>query len=969
MSNKIFSREEAFNKSLDYFNGDELAASVFLDKYALRDNEGNLLEDTPEKMHRRLAKEFARIEKNKFKKPLTEQEIFSLFDRFKYIVPQGSPMSAIGNEYQLQSLGNCFTVPTTHDSYGGILYTDQQLVQLMKRRAGVGCCIDDIRPKGLLTKNAAKTTDGIAVFMERFSNSCREVAQGGRRGALLIALSIHHPEIETFINIKRDLKKVTGANISIKITDDFMRAVKNDEDYEQKWPINSKNPVIKKNVKARDIWNQIIEANWLSAEPGILYIDTIKNKGLSDCYKIKDSRFEDVTTNPCQPKWASVLTRNGLSTIGEINVGDEIWSETGWTKVINKWSTGIKPIYKWITDGYSEYLCEYSHFVGTENHRVISNGKKIEISETETIDFFNDDSPNGATLEPICLMNCNITDVQYIGDEEVFDITVDNNTHTYWTGGVNVSNCGEIPMGVDSCRLMLINLWGYIENQFTKEAKFNYNKFYNDCKIAQRLMDDMIDLEIEAIDKIIDKVNNDPEPEYIKQIELDTWKNFKETCLLGRRTGLGITALGDIIAALGEKYGNDESIKITEKIYKTLAVASFESSCDMAKELGAFKLWDYNVEKDNILLNKLLNELGNIESYKQYGRRNVSLTTTAPAGSVSICTQTTSGIEPVYLLQYTRRKKINPDNKNIKIDFIDNLGDQWEEFTVNHHKLNEWMEITGNSKIENSPYFGATSNEIDWIKSVEIQSVAQSWISHSISKTCNVPSSVSKELVSDIYIKAWESGCKGFTIYRDGSRDGVLINKESSKESLKEDCGCNKKIKKTTAPKRPKELPCEVHHVTYKGGRYYVIVGIFDGDVYEVFSAQNTDSEGDIIVPKSIKEGKLIKKGRGKYVLVNEEKEYSSIITNGHSDDTVDVITRILSCSLRHGTSIAFLIHQLEKTKGDMTSFAKVLARTLKKYIADGTEISGEVCPECGSKLIRQSGCVQCSSCSWAKCQ
>ena len=815
---KKYTYEEALSSSIEYFNGDELAAKVFIDKYALKNNEGEILEKTPEDMHWRLAKEFARIEKKKFKEPYSEQFIFDLLHKFKYIVPQGSPMSAIGNKYQVQSLGNCFVIPSPLDSYGGICYTDQQLVQLMKRRAGVGFDISNIRPKGMPTKNAAKTTDGIAIFMERFSNSCREVAQNGRRGAEIQSLSVHHPEIETFINIKRNLDKVTGANISIKITDEFMEAVKAGKEYEQRWPVNSKNPVVSKMCDAKSIWDKIVDSNHASAEPGLLFIDTIQNYSLSDPYKDIDSSFEDISTNPCS----------------------------------------------------------------------------------------------------------------------------------------------EIPMGVDSCRLLIINLLGYISNPFTDKASFDYDLFSEHSKIAQRLMDDIIDLELEIMDKILDKIKSDPEPEHIKKIEIDTWEQFKKNCINGRRTGLGITALGDTLASLNIKYGSKESILETEKIYKILCLSSFESSCLMAEEIGPFPLWNEKIEKNNMFLNRILDASPKIkELHNKFGRRNISLTTTAPAGSVSILTQSTSGIEPVFMVSYIRRRKIDSSKKGAKVDFVDSLGDQWEENEIYHHNFKKWMEISGETDIKLSPYFEATSNNIDWEASVDILSAAQKWVSHSISKTCNVPNDTPKSLMSKIYMKAWESKCKGFTVYRDGCRSGVLISSDKKEES--------NKIQKTIAPKRSKVLNGCVHHFTLKSQRYYVAVGLIDTDVYEVFAALNHDHDGEIIIPKDVKTGVIRKESKGKYFF--DYNDNSIDLTNGHTDENVDALTRIVSTALRHGADISFVVHQLEKTKGSLVSFAKFLARALKKHIPDGTEVHGEECPECkNNKLVREDGCIKCPSCGWTKC-
>ena len=795
--------DKAYSECIEYFNGDDLAAKVFLDKYALRNGE-DLLESTPDDMHRRIARELSRIEKDKFNKPLSENKIYSYLKDFRYIIPQGSPMYGIGNDLVIQSLGNCFVVDSPKDSYGGILYTDQQLAQLMKRRAGVGVCLDNIRPKGQPTKNAAKTTDGISVFMERFSNTTREVAQHGRRGALLQSLSIHHPEIETFITIKQDLTKVTGANISVTITDEFMKAVKDNTEYEQRWPVNSDKPSIVCRVKAKEIWDKIIHSNWKSAEPGILFIDRAKEFGLSDMYGSVDSRFYDITTNPC----------------------------------------------------------------------------------------------------------------------------------------------GEIWMGTDSCRLLLINLLSFVTEPYTKKAKFDFVKFDEVCSVGQRMMDNIVDLEIEKIDKIIKKVKSDPEDQYIKANELKMWQNYKEVATLGRRTGLGITALGDALAAMGVTYGSKKSIKTTEDIYKALAISSMTSSCKMAKELGAFPLYDKQVEKDNEFLRRLFSQSPELKSlHNKHGRRNISLTTTAPAGSVSILTQTTSGIEPVFLLSYMRRRKIR-DNR--KADFVDALGDKWEEFEVFHHGVHRWSEATGKANVEESPYWDSTSNKIDWKASVSMQAVAQKWITHSISKTCNVPKNVDVKLISEIYAKAYNEGGKGFTVYRDGCRDGVLVEKQKQE------------IEQT---ERPRELPCDVHHTTVAGERYFVLVGKKDDRPYEVFAGKN-----GFLKPKVVS-GKIIRKRKGFYKAEfdGDDVELAPIVAC--CDDHEESISRLTSCLLRVGSPVLLVVQQLEKVQGSMHSFAKGLSRTLKKYIPDGTEEKGELCENCGAEsLIRSEGCQLCKSCGASKC-
>ena len=1216
MDDKTFSFEDAYKSSLNYFNGDELAAKVWLDKYCLKDNNGNLLEDTPDKMHWRIANEFARIELKKFKKPLLAQEIFDLLDHFKWIIPQGSPMSAIGNNYQFQSLGNCFVLPPVVDSYGGILYTDQQEIQLMKRRAGVGFDISNIRPKGLVARNAAKTTDGIGIFMERFSNSCREVAQGGRRGALLLSLSIHHPEIETFINIKRKLDKVTGANISIKVTDEFMRAVEQNTEYEQRWPIDSKTPTISKKVSAKYIWDQIIDSSWSVAEPGILYWDTMTKYSLSDQYKFVNPLFADTCTNPCFPASEYLLTENGYEKFGDLfasgknnniladnrisyeETADKIEHPNNWKIDLSKSGTIIRPASNvFLTKKGSATLeintesgfmlkCTPDHHIATSigmieakdltrNHMILvsvpektssilnrepqtideicsflmgviagdgtfgggsicidfwgndrnrmvglcknyitilynreyntvnerlSNNwdkrklssyyitedtkeKKIRIESTwlkhfldikygfnkntklivpdfilknarsnigkyylcgvgyadgtvnisqrnsqssirigsvdylflrqlqllahansilmgiylrktacekiirnktvkcqdfyevitlcgthkvyaELIGFFGHPQKEEKILKWIDSHEIYSTDfflkvknITYKNKEDVFCVR-ENIGRNIIVNGFSVRRCGEIGMGVDSCRLMLLNLYSYVVDPFSNKSYFDYDLFNKHTEIAQRLMDDMIDLEVDAINRIINKVKSDSEPDRIKQIELDLWNMMLENCKLGRRTGLGITGLGDALAAIDVKYGSRKSIEETENIYKNLAIHSMKSSCLMAQEIGAFPLYNKNIEKDNLFLDRLLSESEELKQlHNKFGRRNISLTTTAPAGSVSCLTQTTSGIEPVYLLKYTRRKKINPSDTSAKIDFVDKMGDKWQEFEVYHHKLNDWMKISGENNIEKSPYFGATSMDVNYLTSIDLQSIAQKWVSHSISKTCNLPKTATKELVSEIYMKAWKSNCKGFTVYRDGSRSGVLIDKKDDKVE---------KITKTTAPKRPKELNGEIHFFTFRKMRYYVVVGfLHDKEPYEIFSGINNNEDGEIYIPKNLKDGRIVKKGHGSYLFIVNDKEYN--LTNGHSDDTADALTRLISCSLRHGVDISFVCDQLGKTEGPMFTFTKVLARTLKKYIKEGA-ISGEKCPNCGASLVFSEGCRKCPSCSYSGC-
>lgn len=833
-----YTQEEAYTSSLEYFGGDELAASVFLSKYALRDSSGALLEKTPADMHRRLAREFARIEA-KYPNPLSEDEIFEYLSKWE-IVPQGSPMSAMGNPYKIQSLSNCFVIAAPEDSYGGILFADQEQAQIMKRRGGVGFDISTIRPKGMHTANAAGTTDGIGVFMERFSNTCREVAQGGRRGALMLTVSVNHPEIETFINIKRDLKKVTGANISIRLTDDFMRSVKDDTEYTLRWPVDASavDAKVTKVVKAKEVWDQIIDAAWTSAEPGLLFWDTVKKATPTEAYA--SLGYGSVSTNPC----------------GEI------------------------------------------------------------------------------VLSPY-----------------------------------------------DSCRLLLLNLAKFVKNPYDAGATFDYVAFGRAAKVAQRLMDDLVDLELEAVNTIIAKIESDPESEAVKHSELALWRKIKDAASKGRRTGLGITAMGDALAALNIRYGSQESVDKTEEIYKVLEVNAYRSSVRMAAERGAFPIFSHKLEAEHEFIQKVISADPELRAdYLKHGRRNIALTTTAPAGSVSCLTQTTSGIEPAFLVSYTRRKKITSTDIDSRVDFVDQLGDKWQEYKVYHHGYKKWMEVTGKGdNVEESPYWKATSNDVDWEMSVKLQAAAQKWVCHSLSKTCNLPNATSKETVAQVYMAAWESGCKGFTVYRDGCRTGVLVSDEPKKEEAQAD-GQPVAITENHAPKRLKELPCDIHRINVKGSAgtesYLVLVGMMEGKPYEVFCGLSSHVE----VPKKAKHGTLIKNGKKDGVAT-----YNLSIPVGDDDVVVfkDVVelfanplhgafTRSLSLALRHGIPVQYVTEQLQKDKhSDMQSFSRVIARVLKGYIPDGTKsTSDKNCQSCGATdgLVYQEGCLTCKSCGNSKC-
>ena len=829
----MYSYDETYQESLKYFNGDELAASVFVNKYALQDTEGNYLELSPDDMHKRLASEFARVEQ-KYANSMTEDEIYSLFKDFKYIVPQGSPMSGIGNEAKIQSLSNCFVVEAPHDSYAGILKTDQDLAQIAKRRGGIGFDISTIRPKGLNTANAAKTTDGIEVFMDRFSNTCREVAQGGRRGALMLTISVHHPQVMDFIKIKRDLTRVTGANISVRVTDEFMNAVKHGDHYQLRWPVESIAegggvPEVEDEVLARDVWDALIEGAHASAEPGVLFWDTATRMTPSDAYK--DVGFGSVSTNPC----------------GEI------------------------------------------------------------------------------ILSPY-----------------------------------------------DSCRLMLVNLTAFVSNPWTNNAKFDFPKFNEIARKAQRLMDDMIDLEIEQVDKILQKVSNDPEPVDVKFYERKLWENVKDIALKGRRTGLGITGLGDALAMLGVTYGSKTSVRVTEDIYKALSVSSYTESINLAKERGSFPIWDIEKESNHEFIQQVLSELPDDVKgdYQKYGRRNIANTTTAPAGSVSCLTQTTSGIEPAFMLYYKRRKKVQGDEE---VMFVDDLGDKWTEFNVYHHAFKDWMKHAQYNDLEvdaavcNSPYAGATANEINWVSKVDLQAAAQKWVCHAISNTTNLPADIDVETVKQVYMKGWETGCKGITVYRDGSRSGVLISADEKKEE-------ETTFAERHAPKRPEILDCDIHHTSVKGQKWIVLVGLLDGKPYEVIGGEAQQIE----IPRKHKRGLLSKR-----VFKTQNSKYDLII--GEDDDALtvkDVVsvfdnpnhagyTRVISTSLRHGVPVQFLVEQMQKDKeADLFSFSKVIARCLKNYIVDGTSASDKDCSSCGAEdsLIYQEGCVTCTACGDGKC-
>ena len=839
-----FEYDEVVEKSKEYFNGDELAANVWISKYALKDSQGNIYERSPEDMHQRLASEIARVEA-KYPHPLSRDEIYNLIKGFKYLVPQGGPMTGIGNQYQIASLSNCFVIGNegSSDSYGGIMKTDQEQVQLMKRRGGVGHDLSHIRPSGSAVMNSALTSTGVVPFMERFSNSTREVAQDGRRGALMLSISIKHPDSENFIDAKLDGTKVTGANVSVRIDDEFMDAEINGKSYVQQYPINSTNPQFKKEIDASALWQKIVHNAWAAAEPGILFWDTIIKESVPDCYA--DEGFTTTSTNPC----------------GEIP------------------------------------LCPY-----------------------------------------------------------------------------------------DSCRLLAINLYSYVESPFTEAAKFDFTKFKDHVQSAQRIMDDIIDLEVEKIDKIINKIANDPEPDEVKRVEINLWRNIREKSLQGRRTGVGITAEGDMLAALGLQYGSDESIDFSEKVHKTLAIEAYRSSTEMAKVRGAFPIFDATKEKDNPFINRIKDADPDLyQEMLTYGRRNISLLTIAPTGTTSLMTQTTSGIEPVFMVSYKRRRKINPNDRETRTDMVDEVGDHWEEYPVFHHNFTTWLKVNGydlnevehmddtslNKLIKKSPYYKSTANDVDWIKKVKLQGTIQKWVDHSISVTVNIPENTPEEKVAQIYQTGWESGCKGITVYRDGSRTGVLV--ANDKKEVAEDLPT---IEEHHAPKRPPILEAEIVRFQNNREKWVAVVGIFNDRPYEIFTGP---AEDFLFVPTWLETAWVIKKkkedGHSQYNLQYKDKDGYKVTIEGLSrsfDPEYWNYAKLISGVLRHGMPLPYvvdMVNNLHLNDESLNTWKNGVARALKKFIADGTEPRQNICPDCGeSALIYEEGCLNCKSCGHTKC-
>ena len=839
---KTYSQEDAFDASVNYFKGDDLAARVWINKYALKDSDGNLYELTPNDMHKRIAKEIARVE-SRYPNPLSEETVFDLIKDFKYIVPQGSPMAGIGNPYQIASLSNCFVIGNDgySDSYGGIMKIDQEQVQLMKRRGGVGHDLSHIRPKGSPVKNSALTSTGIVPFMERYSNSTREVAQDGRRGALMLSVSINHPDSEDFIDAKLEQGKVTGANVSVRIDDEFMKAVKANSTYTQKYPILSQNPKYSKSIEADKLWKKIVHNAWKSAEPGILFWDTIINESVPDCYA--DLGYKTVSTNPC----------------GEIP------------------------------------LCPY-----------------------------------------------------------------------------------------DSCRLLAINLFSYVENPFTDKASFNFDLFKEHIHVAQRIMDDIIDLELEKIDAIIAKIDADPEVDEVKATERNLWLNIRTKATEGRRTGIGITAEGDMLAALGIKYGSEKGNAFSVEVHKTLGIEAYRASVYTAKDRGAFAIFDAEREKNNPFIQRL-KEADNKLYYEmlEHGRRNIALLTIAPTGTTSLMTQTSSGIEPVFMPVYKRRRKVNPNDQNVRVDFVDEVGDSWEEYVVFHHRFKQWMQVNGiaidknysqeelDEIIKKSPYYKATSNDVDWMSKVSMQGAVQKWVDHSISVTINLPNDASEELVGQLYMEAWEAGCKGVTVYRDGSRSGVLISNDDKKEEEQE----------TLTPfptKRPQVLEADVVRFQNNKEKWIAFIGLIDGKPYEVFTGLADDEDG-ILIPRWANNGVIIKSrnedGTSRYDFQYKNKRGYKTTIEGLShkfNPEYWNYAKLISSTLRHGMpidKIVDLINSLQLDSESINTWKNGVVRAIKRYVADGTQAKGQTCSNCNSvNLIYQEGCLTCKDCGSSKC-
>ena len=862
-TNQTYSFDEAFQTALAYFGGDELAARVWVNKYAVKDSHGNIYEKSPEQMHWRIADEMARIER-KYKNPLTAQEVFDLLDHFRYVIPAGSPMTGIGNNHQVASLSNCFVIGLDGDadSYGAILHIDEEQVQLMKRRGGVGHDMSQIRPKGSPVNNSALTSTGLVPFMERYSNSTREVAQDGRRGALMLSVSIKHPDSEAFIDAKMEEGKVTGANVSVKLTDEFMQAAIDDRPFVQQFPIDSREPMSAKTVSARTLWEKIVHNAWKSAEPGVLFWDTILRESIPDCYA--DLGFQTVSTNPC----------------GEIP------------------------------------LCPY-----------------------------------------------------------------------------------------DSCRLLSLNLYSYVIDPFTDHARFDFDLFSRHVQLAQRIMDDIVDLELEKIELIMEKIRRDPQSDEVKQTEYHLWEKIKEKSGKGRRTGVGITAEGDMIAAMGLRYGTQEATDFAVSVHRTLALNAYRSSVTMAKERGGFAIYDAGREAHNPFINRLREADPQLyEDMRRYGRRNIACLTIAPTGTTSLMTQTTSGIEPVFMPVYKRRRKVNPNDTDVHVDFVDEVGDSFEEYIVYHRKFLTWMEANGidtrkrytqeeiDGLVKRSPYYKATANDVDWLMKVRMQGAIQKWVDHSISVTVNLPNQVDEALVNKLYVEAWRSGCKGCTIYRDGSRSGVMIS-VSKKDKKKEKTTDEDKRKDLYSSEehhthilerpqvteiRPKELDCDVVRFQNNKEKWVAFVGLLDGYPYEIFTGLQDDEEG-IALPKSVTKGKIIKQtaedGSHRYDFQFENKRGYKTTVEGLSEKFNPEYwnyAKLISGVLRYRMPIDHvikLVGSLQLKSESINTWKNGVERALKKYVTDGTKASGQKCPVCGQEtLVYQEGCLICTNCGASRC-
>lgn len=847
-----YTYDEAFKASLEYFGGDELAARVWVNKYAMKDSFGHIFERSPRDMHHRIAAEIARIEK-KYNNPVSEEDVFALLDHFRYLVPAGSPMTGIGNHHQIASLSNCFVIGIdgNADSYGSIMKLDEEQVQLMKRRGGVGHDLSGIRPKGSPVKNSALTSTGIVPFMERYSNSTREVAQDGRRGALMLSIAIRHPEAEAFIDAKMTEGKITGANVSVKVDDEFMRCATEGRPYHQQFPISSNNPLVEKDIDATALWHKIVHNAWKSAEPGVLFWDTILRESIPDCYA--DLGFRTVSTNPC----------------GEIP------------------------------------LCPY-----------------------------------------------------------------------------------------DSCRLLAINLYSYVENPFTPQATFNFELFKKHVAMAQRFMDDIIDLELEKIDAILNKIANDPQSDEVKYTERHLWEKIKHKTAQGRRTGVGITAEGDMLAALGLRYGTEEATEMAVKVQQTLALSAYASSVNMAKERGAFPVYDAKREENNPFVLRIKeHDAALYDDMVKYGRRNIACLTIAPTGTTSLMTQTTSGIEPVFMPVYKRRRKVNPNDTNVHVDFVDETGDSFEEYIVYHPKFITWMKAQGldtekrytqeeiDELVARSPYYKATANDVDWLMKVRMQGAIQKWVDHSISVTVNLPNSVDEELVNRLYVEAWKSGCKGCTIYRDGSRAGVLVStqKTDKKKKKQEEDLLTKGMKlPEVTERRPDVLECDVVRFQNNKEKWVAFVGLLDGHPYEIFTGLQDDEEG-IVLPKTVTKGRIIKTvlpdGTKRYDFQFQNKRGYKMTVEGLSEKFNKEYwnyAKLISGVLRYRMpieNVIKLVNSLQLESENINTWKVGVSRALKKYVIDGTEAKGQKCPNCGHEtLVYQEGCLICKHCGASRC-